>query len=102
MPLWMISMDMRKAFDTIDHIALMRALRSRGLPEKCVSLLSVLYSNQKASVNRSSEFKIKRGVKQGDPLSAILFNCILDTAFDAWRLSLANEGIYILVMDSYV
>ena len=46
-------------------------------------------------MNRSSEFKIQRGVKQGDPLSAILFNCILDTAFDAWRLSLANEGIYI-------
>ena len=82
MPLWIISMDMRKAFDAIDHIALMRALRSRGLPEEYVSLLSVLYSNQKASVNRSSEFKIQRHVKQGDPLSVILFNCILDTTFD--------------------
>ena len=46
-------------------------------------------------MNRSSEVRIQRDVKQGDPLSAILFNCILDTAFDVWRLSLANEGIYI-------
>ena len=83
MSLWMISMDMRKAFVTIDHIVLMRALRSRGLPEEYVSLLSVLYSNQKASVNGSSEFKIQRGVKQGDPFSAILFNCILHIVFDA-------------------
>ena len=46
-------------------------------------------------MNRSSAFLIQRGVKQGDTLSAIFFNCVLDTAFDAWLLSFHHEGIYI-------
>ena len=65
-----------------DHRILMEALRSRHLPEEYVALLSLLYSNQKASVNHSSEFPVQQGVKQGDTLSAIFFNCILDMAFD--------------------
>ena len=64
LPLWMLSMDMRKAFDTIDHPALVRALRSRGLPEAYVSLLALLYANQMASVNGSSKFPIQRGANR--------------------------------------
>ena len=48
MPLWILSIDMRKAFDTIDHRALMEALRSRNLPDEYVALLSLLYTNQMA------------------------------------------------------
>ena len=95
LPLWMLSMDMRKAFDTIDHAALMQALRSKGLSDEYISLLTILYSGQKDTVNHSSEFLIQKGVKQGDTLSAILFNCILDMAFDLWRSSLTTEGIFI-------
>ena len=61
--LWMLSMDMRKAFDIIDHPALVQVLRSRGLPESYVSLLFLLYANQMASVNGSSKFLIQRGLK---------------------------------------
>ena len=49
----MHNMDIRKAFDIIDHPALIRALRSRGLPKAYVALLSMLYANQIASVNGS-------------------------------------------------
>ena len=95
LPIWMLSMDMRKAFDMIDHLALINALRSKGLSEEYISLLSLLYADQSGTVNRSSAFLIQLGVKQGDTLSAILFNCVLDIAFDAWLLSLHHEGIYI-------
>ena len=89
--LWLLSMDMRKAFDTIDHHALMQSLRSKGLPDAYISLLSVMYTNQKASANGSSKFPIQRGVKQGDTLSVILFNCVLDIAFDTWRFYLQTK-----------
>ena len=84
MPLWILNIDMRKIFDTIDHPTLVSALRSRELPDVYISLLSILYKNQKASVNGSSKFPIQKGFKQGDTLSAILFNCVLDFAFDIW------------------
>ena len=66
-----MSIDIRKAFDIIGHKALPRALRSRRLPEEYISLISILYGSQRASVNRSSEFPVQRGVKKGDTLSAI-------------------------------
>ena len=44
MPLWILSMGMRKTFDTIDHSVLMRALRLKGLPTEYVSVLSILYT----------------------------------------------------------
>ena len=82
-PIWLISMDMRKAFDIIDHNALFNALRNHGVQESYLQLLHVLYQDQLGSVNGSSTFQIQRGVKQGDTLSAILFNCALDMAFEA-------------------
>ena len=39
MPLWILRMNMRKAFDTIDHRALIEALRSRNLPEEYVAFV---------------------------------------------------------------
>ena len=46
-------------------------------------------------MNESRHFKIQRGVKQGDVLSAIIFNCVLDIAFGNWELQLNGEGIFI-------
>ena len=78
----MLSMDMRKAFDTNDHWALIQALRSKGLPNEYVSLLFLLYANQSGSVNRSSVFAIQQEVKQRDTVNKIFFNYVLDSACD--------------------
>ena len=59
MSLWILSMDMRKAVETIDHRALVEALRSRHLPEEHVALVSLLHTNQNANVNHSSEFPVQ-------------------------------------------
>ena len=47
------------------------------------------------NVNHSSEFPVQRRVKQGDIISAIIFNCVLDIAFEELRLSLHEEGLFI-------
>ena len=60
----MMSIDLRNAFDTIDHRSLMAALRSRGLPEAYVDLLTILYTNQSGSAHDSNVFRIQRGVSQ--------------------------------------
>ena len=94
-PLWLMSMDMRKIFDTIEFRALFQALRNHGLDESYLQLLKVLYSKPTGTANGSDEFPILRGVKQGDVLSAILFNCALDMAFEKWKLRLRDQGLFI-------
>ena len=90
-----MSVDMRQAFDTISHTAVFEALRRCDVPEAYVVLVMILYANQTANVYDSKFFKISRGVKQGDVLSAIFFNCVLDIVFDSWKSKLRYEGIMI-------
>ena len=94
-PLWLMSIDMRKAFDTIEHGAIFQSLSDIGIDEGYITLLRLLYQNQTGSVNGSDSFDIDRGVKQGDVLSAVIFNCVLDMAFEAWKLRLSDQGLYI-------
>ena len=63
LPLWIASLDLRKAFDRIDHSALFQALREQGVDNPELALLLDLYSHQSGSVNGSRAFDIQRGVK---------------------------------------
>ena len=58
LPLWMVSLDMRKAFDRIEFGPLFDALRSQCDPEPYIALLMVLYEEQWGSANGSSLFAI--------------------------------------------
>ena len=88
-------MDIRKAFDSVNHAKLFEALAKHGLDEGYIILIRLLYANQTASINGSCLFDIKSGVKQGDPLSTILFNTILDIVFERWKMKLLDHGIFI-------
>ena len=46
MPLWIASLDLRKAFDRIEHGALFRALREQGVDDPELALLLDLYFEQ--------------------------------------------------------
>ena len=75
----MSAVDFKKAFDTIDHNKLWQALHHQGVPPEYILLLESLYFQQTATVktDKSSRyFHIERGVKQGDPLSALPFNAV--------------------------
>ena len=98
-PLWMASLDMRKAFDRIEFVPIFNVLREQGVPESYIALLTSLYTNQVGSVNGSKHFKINRGVKQGDVISAMLFNAGLECAFRKWKIRLSDHGI-MLAADS--
>ena len=68
-PLWLLSMDMRKAFDTIEHDARINVLNSIGIDRKCLVLIQSLHQNQIGIVNENRTFRIGRGVNQGDVLN---------------------------------
>jgi hypothetical protein len=100
LPLWMCAVDFQKAFDTVEHGALWQALREQGVDPCYVRILKTLYKDQSGRVCgkvKSKPFKICRGTKQGDPLSPMLFNAVLESVIkpihEKWRLN--NFGVKI-------
>ena len=78
--MWTATVDFTKAFDSISHKLIWEALKSCNVNHEYVSLLRKIYRDQKASVQTDEEsniFDIQKGSKQGDPMSSLLFNTVL-------------------------
>jgi len=78
---WAAALDFKKAFDSIDQTYLWNALGEQNVPKTYIEVLQGLYRSQSAQVKTdkmSREFVIERGTKQGDPLSSLLFNAVLE------------------------
>ena len=72
----LISLDAKKAFDSVDHRFIRKTLQAFGL-NNFVPIFDVLYKELKSDIiiNGSTidGYKILKGVKQGDALSCIIF-----------------------------
>lgn len=77
-----ISLDARKAFDMLEWGFLQQTLRRFGCGEGFVKWINIIYSDPRAAVITngiiSSFFNLSRGMKQGDPLSLLLFTLSLE------------------------
>ena len=84
-PVWCALVDFEKAFDSVEHDALLEVLGRQNVPAHYVDLVARLYEKQTAYVQCSCvsrEFVISRGVKQGDPISALLFIAVMQDLLD--------------------
>ncbi|CAK9799114.1 Retrovirus-related Pol polyprotein from type-2 retrotransposable element R2DM [Anthophora plagiata] len=89
--------DISKAFDTIPHDALVDALEAKGIPVEVSEYIRKMYNGSKTVIqcknNETIEMDLLRGVKQGDPLSPLLFNLVLDPIIGV--IDETTEGIKI-------
>ena len=79
---FVFSIDNRKAFDLINREFLFFALKIYGIHENLVNAIEALYKDNfsKISVNGyfTEVFSVTNGVKQGDPLAAVLYVCVVE------------------------
>ena len=95
----LISLDAKKAFDSVSHKYIEETLRAYGFGTGFINIFKILYKDITARVLingfQSKSIEIKRGVKQGDALSCALFIICIDPLLRNLNESKIIEGIKI-------
>ena len=95
----LIFIDFKKAFDNVAHNFLFKLLRKFQFKNSFIRWIKVLYNNASGKVISngwvSQSFKIEQGVRQGCPLSALLFILIADVMTRKIKQNSNIKGIMI-------
>lgn len=80
-PLCFLFIDFKKAFDTIEHNAVLQALQEQGIEHTYINLIKNIYSEGTTQIKLFEDsivIELKRGVRQGDVISPNLFSSTLE------------------------
>lgn len=96
-PVYAAFIDFRKAYDCIDRDVLWQSLQSLGLHGRMLDNLKAIYKDVNVRVRMGSDlgeaFPSFLGVKQGDPLSPLLFGLLIDRFEKFVALKLPDVGV---------
>ena len=92
-----ISLDQEKAFDRVNHTFLQRVLERFNFGPDFRRWVKIIYTGISSSVINngwlSSSFPLQRGVRQGCPLSPLLYCLVVETLGQAIRRDSSIQGI---------
>jgi hypothetical protein len=92
-----ISLDVEKAFDKIQHPFMLKVLERSGIQGGYLNILKAIYSKPIANIKLNGEklkaIPLKSRTRQGCPLSPYLFNIVLEVLVRTIRQQREVKGI---------
>ena len=98
---FLVTVDIEKAFDSINHCFLIKVLEKYGIEKDFIKWIKILIQNQESCIingeTTTNYFKLEKGTRQGDPISAYLFIFVLEIVFLFTKESKKINGLNIFV-----
>ena len=95
-PLHVLSLDWKQAFDSLDHTAMITALKRFGLSPLMIKAIQAIYAEPKfytkGPQDHTAAGKVSAGIRQGCPLSPYLFVIVLTVIFADIDQALLQQG----------
>ena len=76
-----ISIDVKKAFDKVQHPFLIKTLSKVGIEGTCLNIIKAIYENicqHQTQRTKQKAFPLRSGTTQGCSFSPLLFNIVLE------------------------
>ena len=94
-----ISIDAEKAFDKIQHPFMIKTLQKAGIEGTYLNIINAIYDIPTANIilngGKLKGFPLRSEIRQGFPLSPLLFNIVLEVLAIAIRAVKEIKGIQI-------
>lgn len=77
------TLDLKKAFDSVAHSIIIDTIKQIGCPKPFIEYMDDLYKNASTIIQyegNDTQVKVSSGVLQGDPISPMVFNTVIDRA----------------------
>ena len=86
-----ISIDVEKVFEKIQHPFMIKTLQKAGIEGTYFNIIKAIYEKPTTNIILNGEklkaFPLKSGTRQGCPLSPLLFNIVLEV----WATAIREE-----------
>jgi hypothetical protein len=96
-PLHVFYIDLRKAYDSVSHEGLWTTLRAMHISDEFIALLQSMYADNTTQVitphGLTDSINITRGLRQGCPLSPLLFVLLLEPLLQRIQRDEQCEGV---------
>ena len=96
-PLALLNLDQQKAFDNVDHEYLFKTLSAMGFGPVFISYVKLMYSGTESMIkvggSITSPFSFEKGIRQGCPLSGLLYSIAIEPFLHTLRNRLNDTGL---------